>query len=76
MAGEAVPDAMLELLAGQIGCDATDFASYAARPTTLREHRAAMTKQLAGALSNGFTDAELAQLLDAAPLIERLAYQI
>lgn len=40
VAGEAVPDAMLDLLAGQIGCDATDFASYAARPTTLREHRA------------------------------------
>ncbi|WP_400135457.1 Tn3 family transposase, partial [Bacillus thuringiensis] len=40
VAGEAVPDAMLDLLAGQIGCNATDFASYAARPTTLREHRA------------------------------------
>ncbi len=40
VAGEAVPDAMLALLAGQIGCAAADFAGYATRPTTLREHRA------------------------------------
>ena len=40
VAGEAVPDAMLDLLSGQIGCDGGDFASYAVRPTTLREHRA------------------------------------
>jgi len=31
---------MLVLLAGQIGCHAAAFAGYAARPTTLREHRA------------------------------------
>lgn len=38
--GEAVPEAILALLADQIGCLADDFAAYAVRPTTLREHRA------------------------------------
>ena len=31
---------MLSLLGDQIGCRADDFADYAARMTTLREHRA------------------------------------
>ncbi|MCU1396442.1 MAG: regulatory protein MarR [Ilumatobacteraceae bacterium] len=39
----------------------------------LRTRRDARTEQVAMALSSGFTDAELAQLLAAAPLIERLA---
>ncbi len=38
--GEAVPAAMLSLLADQIGCRTDDFADYSARATTLREHRA------------------------------------
>src|SRR3546814_5584335 len=38
--GEAVPDAILKLLAEQIGCAADDFTGYAMRSTTLREHRA------------------------------------
>ncbi|MBB6229311.1 hypothetical protein FHS79_003512 [Polymorphobacter multimanifer] len=40
LSGEAVPDAMLALLGEQIGCAVDDFTGYAARPTTLREHRA------------------------------------
>lgn len=40
LTGEAVPDAMLALLADQIGCVTDDFTDYATRPTTLREHRA------------------------------------
>lgn len=40
VAGKAVPDAMLGLLSGQIGCNAAGFAGYAARRTTLRERRA------------------------------------
>jgi DNA-binding MarR family transcriptional regulator len=42
----------------------------------LREKRNARTGQLAQALSTGFTPTELAQLLAAAPLIERLAQRI
>jgi DNA-binding MarR family transcriptional regulator len=42
----------------------------------LREKRNARTEQLAQALSIGFTPVELAQLLAAAPLIERLAQRI
>ena len=40
LTGDAVPAAMLALLADQIGCVADDFTGYATRPTTLREHRA------------------------------------
>ena len=40
LTGDAVPAAMLALLADQIGCVANDFTGYATRPTTLREHRA------------------------------------
>jgi TnpA family transposase len=40
LTGEAVPDAVLALLAEQIGCAADDFIGYAMRSTTLREHRA------------------------------------
>ena len=39
----------------------------------LRNRRDARTERLAGALSAGFTRAELEQLMAAAPLIERLA---
>jgi DNA-binding MarR family transcriptional regulator len=42
----------------------------------LRDKRAARTEQLAQALSAGFTQAELEQLMAAAPLIERLAQSI
>lgn len=42
----------------------------------LRDKRSARTEQLAHALSTGFTKAELAQLMAAAPLIERLAQHI
>lgn len=42
----------------------------------LRAKRVARTDQLAQALSSGFTAAELAQLLAAAPLIERLAQSL
>jgi DNA-binding MarR family transcriptional regulator len=42
----------------------------------LRNRRNARTELLAGALSRGFTDAELEQLKAAAPLLERLAQSI
>jgi DNA-binding MarR family transcriptional regulator len=42
----------------------------------LRNKRDARTRQLAKALSTGFTDAEMKQLMIAAPLIERLVYLI
>jgi DNA-binding MarR family transcriptional regulator len=42
----------------------------------LRDKRAARTEQLAQALSTGFTQSELEQLMAAAPLIERLAQSI
>ena len=42
----------------------------------LRDKRNARTERLAEALSSGFTDAELRQLIAAVPLIERLAQQI
>ena len=40
LTSEEVPDAMLALLADQIGGAVGDFTGYAMRPTTLREHRA------------------------------------
>jgi DNA-binding MarR family transcriptional regulator len=42
----------------------------------LQDKRTARTEQLAKALSAGFTRAELAQLMAAAPLLERLAQSI
>ncbi len=42
----------------------------------LRNKRDARTEQLAQALSTGFTEAELTQLMAAAPLLERLAQSI
>ena len=42
----------------------------------LRDKRSARVAQLARALSNGFTPAELRQLQAAAPLLERLAQTI
>jgi DNA-binding MarR family transcriptional regulator len=42
----------------------------------LRSRRNARTEQLARALTNGFTPAELNQLMAAAPLLERLAQSI
>jgi DNA-binding MarR family transcriptional regulator len=42
----------------------------------LRDKRNARTEQLAQALSTGFTQAELRQLMVAAPLLERLAQSI
>ena len=42
----------------------------------LRDKRSARVAQLARALSNGFTPAELRQLHTAAPLLERLAHSI
>jgi DNA-binding MarR family transcriptional regulator len=42
----------------------------------LRSRRTARTEQLAKALSTGFTPSELKQLMEAAPLIERLAQNI
>jgi DNA-binding MarR family transcriptional regulator len=42
----------------------------------MRNRRNARTEQLAQALSTGFTPAELAQLMAAAPLLERLAQSI
>jgi len=42
----------------------------------LRDKRSARVAQLARALSNGFTPAELGQLRAAAPLLERLAQAI
>ena len=42
----------------------------------LRDKRNARTDQLAQALSTGFTQAELRQLMAAAPLLERLAQSI
>ena len=44
--------------------------------TGLRLRRTVRTEQLAQALSAGFTDVELRQLLTAAPLIERLAHSL
>ncbi len=43
---EAPPTAMLAVLAAQIGCAPDAFADYAARDTTLREHRAAIERRL------------------------------
>jgi DNA-binding MarR family transcriptional regulator len=40
---------------------------------TLQDRRNARTQQLAQALTEGFTDPELSQLMAAAPLLERLA---
>jgi DNA-binding MarR family transcriptional regulator len=40
------------------------------------DKRGARTEQIATALSGGFTDDELALLLNAAPLIERLAEKL
>jgi DNA-binding MarR family transcriptional regulator len=42
----------------------------------LRSRRTARTEQLAQALSDGFTAAELEQLMAAAPLLERLAQNL
>jgi DNA-binding MarR family transcriptional regulator len=42
----------------------------------LRHKRGARTGQLAQALSTGFTQAEIRQLMAAAPLLERLAQRI
>jgi DNA-binding MarR family transcriptional regulator len=42
----------------------------------LRGRRTARTEQLAQALSQGFTNLELRQLMTAAPLIERLAHNL
>jgi DNA-binding MarR family transcriptional regulator len=42
----------------------------------LRNKRSARAEQLAQALSAGFTDSELQQLMAAAPLLERLAQSI
>jgi DNA-binding MarR family transcriptional regulator len=42
----------------------------------LRVRRTARTEQLAQALSAGFTNLELRQLMTAAPLIERLAHTV
>jgi DNA-binding MarR family transcriptional regulator len=42
----------------------------------LRHKRGARTGQLAEALSTGFTQAELRQLMGAAPLLERLAQSL
>ena len=42
----------------------------------LLDRRNERTRQLAGALSAGFTPAELTQLMAAAPLLERLAQSI
>jgi DNA-binding MarR family transcriptional regulator len=42
----------------------------------LRQRRSARATQLAQALTAGFTSAELAQLMVAAPLLERLAQSI
>jgi DNA-binding MarR family transcriptional regulator len=39
----------------------------------LRDRRNVRTQQMASALAGGFTDAELDQLMTAAPLLERLA---
>ncbi|MGO7251815.1 DUF4158 domain-containing protein, partial [Rhizobium brockwellii] len=44
--GEAPPQAMLTVLAAQIGCAPDAFTDYAARDTTLREHRAAIERRL------------------------------
>lgn len=44
--GEVPPAAMLTVLAAQIGCAPDAFADYAARDTTLREHRAAIERRL------------------------------
>jgi DNA-binding MarR family transcriptional regulator len=43
---------------------------------TLRNRRSARTGQLAQALSSGFTQPELQQLMAAVPLLERLAQSI
>jgi len=43
---------------------------------TLRDRRNQRTEQMAKALSAGFTDAEVQQLMAVAPLIERLAQSI
>jgi DNA-binding MarR family transcriptional regulator len=48
----------------------------AAGRDVLRSRRNARTEQLARALANGFTPAELNQLMAAAPLLERLAQSI
>ncbi len=37
---EAPPPSLLQVLAGQLGCEPGTFADYAGRETTLREHRA------------------------------------
>lgn len=42
----------------------------------LRDKRNARTERLAAALSSGFSETELAQLMAAVPLIERLAQSI
>src|SRR5262245_15958021 len=42
----------------------------------LHDRRNARTEQLAAALSSGFTRAELKQLMNSAPLLERLAQSI
>ncbi len=42
----------------------------------LRDKRSARTERLAQALASGFTDAEIRQLMTAAPLLERLAHSI
>ncbi|MCU1490454.1 MAG: regulatory protein MarR [Acidimicrobiaceae bacterium] len=42
----------------------------------LRDIRSARAQQLAKALSSGFTTAELRQLAEVAPLIERLAHSV
>jgi DNA-binding MarR family transcriptional regulator len=45
----------------------------AAGAKTLHDRRSERTQQIARALSNGFSQKELTQLLAAAPLLERLA---
>lgn len=48
----------------------------AAGQAMLRDRRGARTRQFAQALGEGFTSAELAQLMAVAPLLERLAHTI
>jgi DNA-binding MarR family transcriptional regulator len=62
-------------------CDPQDgrrvlISLSAAGLQALRDKRNARTEQLAKALSAGFTEAELEQLMAAVPLIERLANNI
>ncbi|WP_264785113.1 DUF4158 domain-containing protein, partial [Gluconobacter cerinus] len=58
--GEQPPAKVLEILSRQFACSIKDFAAYAARTTTLREHRSEIEQYLG---LRSFTRSDLRDML-------------